>query len=296
LIVLFVSVLANSFIELFIAFNQSNEKFKKAGLLRPIRAILLLLLLLGVLIYNKLTFENVSILIMVSYLIPAIVLLKKDFRFSFAFKNNLKHVLYLIKTYKLFFIYFLILALYAQSDIYFISHYFSTEELAEYGVAVRYYSMLLSLLPSISIIIKMKYFTKEVITDTNVQKKYALKWIKYTLPVAMGIYILLFFLTPIVFPILNGDMYDDSILLFRILSFGAIISYILSPNVALLFSQNKIKLLVLTALFTLLFNIFGNLYVISKYRIIGVTFVTVLSHFVLNFIGNLIFFYKTKFS
>lgn len=169
-----------------------------------------------------------------------------------------------------------------QTDVMFLTRFCSPHEVAIYGVANKYYLVVLSLLPAILIVLRVKY-SKGTIANNIVQRRSTIiNWLKISGIFAILLIIIGSIASMLLFPYLNGEEYNESIIVFNILLIGASLSYMTAPNVSLMVSSGKQKVLFFLSLGSFLLNFIGNLIFIPRYGANAAAFTTIFAHFLLN--------------
>ena len=92
------------------------------------------------------------------------------------------------------------------------------------------------------------------------------------------------FATPMM-KILNGNTYTDAILAFKVFVVGVGISYIFSPNVAVMMAAQKHKQLCLLAFVGLIINATINWFFLGTYGVVVTAVATVVANAVINIIS-----------
>lgn len=160
-------------------------------------------------------------------------------------------------------------------DVFMLSHFSTAEELANYGVAFRYYSMALLLLRSTHAVLLPK-FSKIDMQDLTRQRQFTLKWLKATvwliIPIAVGD----MFGKPL-FMRMNGIQYEKAFYVFVIFSFGVWFSLMFSPSVNVLMSRRDFKFLFTLAVGAAVLNFTGNYVIIPLWGGFGAALVTISS-------------------
>ena len=189
-------------------------------------------------------------------------------------------------------IYTLILNMFNQADIFMINRFLGDVDVSNYGVAFKYYSIALTLLSSIQMVLRVKTSSHEMIDNENKQREFTINWIKKVLPFSSIITVMAIVASWFIFPIVNGSQYNNSILTFNILMVGAGISYITAPNINIMRASGKHKLLCLIAFGALCINLIGNYLFIPAYGINAAAVTTIVSQFFLNGIATFVILYK----
>lgn len=269
-------------------YYQAREAFKRAGIIFCLKNILALAFTLIVAVAVK--FELIHIIYIyiftsmgiALYCLFRIISESKVIKFQFKeVRDNLRSSLWLI-------LYCLFLSLFTQMDIFMVSALLDTDMLANYGVANKYYSLLLTLLPPIMTVLKVRTARADIIDDMSRQKDYIINWIRGTTPVVTLIAAVVGICAQFVFPVVNGAQYSASIPAFQILCVGVVFSYIFAPNVGMLITMRREKTLCLLGVFTCMANIAGNYWLIPIFGINAAALTTVISNAFINISSVLI--------
>lgn len=267
---------------------QAYEKYKVGGWLNNIRNfITIIFILLSLLILTKINSIIAIYIYIISGVISAIIgiciIMRSE---SINFKNV--EVISLIKEMGLLFLYYILVNLNSGVDIALLKRLSTGDVIAEYGIAYKYYILLISILPSITAVFRVRT-SKIEYTLNSVNRRNSMKnWIKKTSYYLIPIAVLGQIIISPVMNLLNGVQYKNSIGAFRIFFVGAIFSYILSPGVSFLISSKKYIYICILAFSALIINVIGNIILIPKFGLIGATFSTVFSTFIINFGANFI--------
>jgi len=180
--------------------------------------------------------------------------------------------------------YYFMLSSFQRLDIFMLSHFSSTEELANYGVAYRYYSAGLLLLGSIHAVLLPK-FSKVDIQVPELQRKFACRWLRVTGWLAIPIGLCDIFGKPLFIQV-NGAGYENSFYIFIVFSFGIWLSLMFSPLVNILMSRKAFKFLFALATGALVLNFTGNYLLIPLWGGLGAALITILSFALINVISG----------
>jgi O-antigen/teichoic acid export membrane protein len=171
--------------------------------------------------------------------------------------------------------YFFILTTFQRLDIFMLSHFSSEKELANYGVAFRYYSISLLALSSIHAVLLPRFSRVDMLDSVN-QNQFIFKWLKATVWLIIPIAIVDIFGKSL-FVWINGTQYEKAFYIFTILSIGVWLSLMFSPLVNVLMARKAFKFLCISAIGTFVFNFIGNYFFISLWGGFGAAFVIILS-------------------
>ncbi len=173
-------------------------------------------------------------------------------------------------------VYFFTLTAFQRLDVFMLSHLSTERELANYGIAFRYYSLALLLLGSIHAVL-LPQFSKIEMQDAAKQRQFALKWLKIVVWIIIPITIIDAFGKPL-FIWVNGVQYEKAFYIFVVFSIGVWLSLMFSPLVNVLMSRKAFKFLFLLSLCALILNFTGNYLLIPLWGGVGAAVVTIFSH------------------
>ena len=183
-------------------------------------------------------------------------------------------------------VYYSILAVMNQCNIILMSRYSDELQIACYGVALKYYSLLLMVLPVIHTVLRVKTSHKEYTQDAGKCRTFVFSWLKTTGPA--GIVLIPFFIfgAHLVLPYLNGVKYNAAIPVLDIFIVGAMISLVFAPNVPILMAMHRHGLMCLYVFIGLAVNVIGFL-LTSGMGALSAAFWTVAANAVLNISSTL---------
>ena len=203
------------------------------------------------------------------------------------FKNiNIKDIIYKYKEIKIYIKEFIIdsgwLTAYILAmtvlggyiGIFMLIHFSTKTELANYGVAFKYYSVSLLVLGSINSVLLPK-FSKIAFNALNSQK-FIFKWLKTTWWIIIPTIIFILYGKPL-YVFISGEQYEKSFYMFSVLSIGICLSLMLSPLVNILISKKDFKFLFLLSIAALLINLIGNYFFVKKFGGLGAAIVVLLT-------------------
>ncbi|QUL53901.1 oligosaccharide flippase family protein [Paenibacillus tritici] len=264
---------------------QSREMYVKSGITNNLRNVFLLLFLLILLFFiGKADSQLVFIIYVVCGILAfffGIYSIYKGVTFKQILMDldNLKSMLHdsigII-------IYLIILNIINQIDVVMISHLMSVNDVAIYGIAFKYYSLLLTLLPSIKAVLRVRTSKKEYIDNFVQRRDFTLSWLKKTWIFVVPFSLMIIFASDIFMPILNGSQYDKSISTFKILAIGVGISYMFASNTSIMMAAKKYKTLCALAVLALGIDILLTWILIPIWGINGAAIGTITAHTFIN--------------
>ena len=278
---------------------QAEERFKFYIMTLLARDFFIFVLILFLALTKRLEFLNVAIVFITVNILVGIgsgcYIFRKKIdlnQMENFFKNHAEVIKNFIHSTFWLITYFIMLSLFQRMDIFMLSHLSTELELAIYGVAFRYYSAVLLLLNSIHAVLLPK-FSKIEMMEINKQKKFMLKWVS-TLGWVIIPLIVFDFWGKSLFTLLNGTQYEKSFQVFVIFSIGIWLSLTFSPTVSILMSRKEFKFLFELSVISVILNFIGNYYFIPIWGAKGASFVTILTHAVINVSATLKVFCQDK--
>lgn len=273
-------------VQLNIAFFQSREFYTKSGVVENVKQLSLLACIalaigltagslpsvLAAYCISGISCFVISLAMIVRLMKRGEVLVAVDFS---AGKEFLAVSVWLI-------LYSVATQLYNQANITMLTIYGSTQAVAEFGVASKYFNMVLLFLPSMKTVLRVRMSKAEMTESTEKQREFAIKWFKKTTVPFIVITSICCIGAQVVFPYLNGDGYNAAIPMFQILCINALSAYIFAPASALIMSLNRYGLQFAIAIMSLVINLTGNYFLIPLYGGIGTSIATTLSQVALN--------------
>lgn len=279
------------------AFYQAKNMFAKAGIIGNVRVITLLVTTVFIFfIFGKSckTLHIMSVYVGSGLFAVAYCMYCIFFRERTAFSKNNTEAKKMLQESLWLILYCLIINLFNQLDIFMMKYWNMVNEVAQYGVAFRYYSIALSLLPAIQTVLRVKTADMKIVDSDDAKTKMAKSWVKSVAIFAICIVAVGQALSAPVLHLLNGAAYDGAIPIFRVLLVSVGISYLTAPNVGLMMSGNRQKMMCLIAFAALVVNLVGNYLFIPTYGGTAAAFTTVISQSILNVSCTLIIIKKKQ--
>lgn len=273
-------------IQIDIAFLQSRERYAAAGVVENCKQGAILLLVIGAVVAFGATVDS----ILLAYLLSGVLCLAISMGYfwqpirtgSLRFVLDRSEARNFIAVSFWLILYSAVMQTFNQVDVSMLTAFRMTEQVAEYGVALKYYNIILVLLPSIKTVLRVRMSKAEMTTSVVRQREFALRWMrKATVPFLIGVGLLCVG-AQFLFPILNGVVYDRAIFVFDILCVSAFFAYVLAPSVSLVMSLGRYREQFLLALLALAVNTAGNWLLIPGWGAVGVAISTTVSQFILN--------------
>ncbi len=263
------------------SYFQVREKYIHNGIILNVKNLLLFISCVIIYFLFNFNFKVVTLIyiFITGFSLPVLLYIIIKNRFKSVSRLT---IIDFFKTSSWLLIYSIFISLLSQIDIFIVSIYLTSVEISNFGVAFRYYGVLLSILPSIAMVLRIRTSKKDLIDNEVEQRKFILDWIKITSKTIIPLIVLCIIIVPLFWTTLNGFAYNDAILPFQILSIGVAISYIFSPNIAIIMAMKKYKLLCLVTFIALGLNIIGDIVIVGYLGIVGISMITILAHAFLN--------------
>lgn len=265
---------------------QAEERFGvyvKTLWLRQILIFLAVLVLFG---FRLLDFQHVAKSVLVVELLTGAVVCWHIFRhFSMrmvvsVLRDQFDVVKDFLSASKWLIAYAVVLVAFDRLNIFMLSHLSTESELANFGVAYRYFSLALLLLGSIHAVL-LPLLSKVDMQDLDRQRKFALKWTKATCWLIVPILLAGFLLKPL-FIWINGQQYNGAFYILLVLLPSLWIGLMCSPLVNIIIVRKELKLLFSLGAAALILSFCGNYLFIPPFGGLGAAVVAVLSYALVN--------------
>lgn len=180
--------------------------------------------------------------------------------------------------YRFLFSYFCILAVFSQLDVFMLKAIASSHQLAAYGAAFRYYTLLSLALASIHAVLlpTIQQLKSSHQLDQLLSKHFKVLFF-FALATLLGAWA-----AGWIIPAIDMGKYPESVTVFRILSVSAILSFALSPHVNLLMRFEDFKFLTILISVALVINLGLNFPLVRTRGAIGAAIATLIAYLVLN--------------
>lgn len=268
-----------------IVFFQAREKYSKAGIISNISVMVMMVLLTFVFIFPtnmRLWFIlGVCLFVYLCTLFGGSVYVNRVASRDTVVENNdvlrnmLKESFWII-------MYMFVLSAFNQLDVFLLEKVKGAHDVASYGVAHKYYSVLISALPAIQVVLRVKNSSVEMVGSTTKRRDAVVTWMRKVTPLCIAIVLLGVPAAHVFMPLLNGAQYYDAVYIFDILLIGVGLSYLTAPNVSVMLSAGKQKTLFYLAIGAFLINVIGNVLLIPSMGAKAAAATTIVAHFFLN--------------
>lgn len=276
--VILILILATLFTEYVRSIFQQEMRFLRYSLIDTARTLLFCMGLLLVIFVLKLEPRAVEVILLQAGV--AMVVFFTAFGKSLALKEmlHLGKAWNLVKTiiqgnYRYLFGYFFLLAFLSQIDVFTLQTIGTTHQVATYGSAFRYYTILILALNSVHAVLLPTIQNAANIRDLNRIYRNNIKIVMIVAPVIFISAIL----AQWIIPLIDKGRYPEATLVFRILSISALISLVFSPHVNVVMRFEDFKFLVLVIALGLVLSIGLNVVLIPAFGASGTAVATLAS-------------------
>ena len=275
--------------QLNIVFFQAREQYSFGGVVSNIKNILVALVLS--LIFISSVNVKLSPLLMVYLAVVALawivtlVLINKNLKkdgLVYSRETGKQFFLAMLQDSGWIMMYAFMLSAFNQLDVMLLTYMRPQADVAGYGVAYKYYANVLSLLPALQVVLRVRNSKIEMATNKELRRRSVLEWVRKSAPLALLLFVAGSIGSYLCFPILNGAKYNSSIFTFDILLIGACLSYVTAPNVSFMLSGGKQKTMFFLSIGSFLINAVGNYIFIPHYGANAAAVTTIMAHFFLN--------------
>ena len=280
------------------AFLQSREHYAAAGVLENCKQGAILAFVVGAIVLFGASIDSILVAYLLSGILCFVVSIGyfrrplQDGSLRFVLDKGEARDFIAVSIWLI--LYSSVMQTFNQVDVSMLTAWGTAAQVAEYGVALKYYNIVLILLPSIKTVLRVRMSKAEMTTDVARQKAFSIRWIKKTaLPFLLGV-VALCLGAQALFPVLNGEAYDSAIPVFNVLCVGAFFAYVLAPSVSLVMSLGRYKEQFLLSLLALAINAGGNWALSPLWGAAGVAVSTTVSQFVLNASMTLLVFWHAR--
>lgn len=273
-------------VQLNIAFFQSRELYTKSGIVENVKQLTLLGFVALAIVAGAGSLGSVLASYcasgLVCFVMSAAMIAKAIARgnASIAFDFSVGREFLAVSVWLI--LYSVTTQLYNQANITMLSVLGTPQEVAAFGVASRYFNMVLLLLPSIKTVLRVRMSKAEMTSSTVKQREFSARWFKKTTLPFVAATVVCCVCSQMLFPVLNGEEYNVAIPMFQILCVNALSAYVFAPASALIMSLNRYGLQFAISVASLAINLIGNYLLIPQFGGLGTAIATTVSQVALN--------------
>ena len=278
---------AQSLVKLNQTFFQAYEKYRKSGIILNIKNIFTLAVLVIVYLITRsvtVTFIAVIAIVAVSLAFGAgwfWIRSIKDTGGS-PLKDSVGAFVKLIKESVWLIAYLIVQNFFISICLVIINTIGTESDVANFGVANKYFSIMMLFLSSMQTVLRVKTCKPEFAEDSAYRKAYICSWIKKALILAGGVALAAIVVAPWIFPILNGGKYEVSIRIFQVLMIAMALGYVFSVCTVMLMGMKRYKTLFFLAVISLALSAACCYFLYPLIGILSAAIAVVVSNMVLN--------------
>lgn len=270
------------------SFFQAENQYKKSGIITNIKNVSFFVF---VLIAYMVTRNSSSLLIIVLMVLSAtiafVISLQSISRYNSNNTKTIKFVSFksLIKEGGLCLVYCFFVALFDQSNILILSIVGDSQDVANFGVASKYYALILMFLSSLLTVLRVKVSDNKYVEDSIERKLFINKWIKKIWWISLMICVCCIFAAEALFPLINGVQYDGAIVVFQVLMIGVFVSYTFAPSSALMLTAERYLFLCVNSFASLVIGCLICYWGVPVYGVIASGLSVVVSNAIFNVVN-----------
>lgn len=183
----------------------------------------------------------------------------------------------LIKSSSPIFLYFILSSILSQMDFIFLRFLSDSQQLSTYGASFQYYLFLILVMNSLKQVLLPMLSREKGLSIVELTRQLSSVYYLYVILVVS-----LVVTSPYWTFFVEGGKYQESPLVFSILSISSIFSMVLSPSSEILQANNKYKFMLLVLVATCAINAILNYVLVTGYGAVGVSLATLISFVFLN--------------
>jgi|GEM_PF-6274193 O-antigen/teichoic acid export membrane protein len=264
-------------------YYQVQERYKKAGVFIALEKVMFFLLILLIFFLWELNFLRVvllRIILLSSLALFFIIMILKDVLSNSELNLNFGRFYAFIRASFWLILYFVTQSFFSYMDIFMISRLTTPEDLANYGVAYKYFSLLLLLYPTLKTVLKVRTSKIDMVESIDKQRQFLKRWLKTSSIFFVPGAVVIVLVADVIMNLLNGPRYAASIMPFKLLVLTAMLYYIFSANIDIFRAKKRYFQLFCFGLGAVIMNFILNLKLIPIYGISGAAFATLLSELI----------------
>jgi O-antigen/teichoic acid export membrane protein len=171
-------------------------------------------------------------------------------------------------------LYYVAAAGFAYVDVLVAGALLDDEEVATLGASVRYLGLILSAMPALGVILRVRTSQVDIVDSPTNQRQLLIGWMRRSALPAVVFVVAGIFLAPLVIPRIDGGQYPDSVVVLQIFLALALAAYVTAPASSVVMAQRRYATLALLYLGALLVNFLGDVAVAPHFGIIGIAIVS----------------------
>ena len=231
------------------SYFQILERFRTSGVILNIRNILMFFALL--IIFAMMKTISVQSLMIVSIVGTLLAFFVGDLYINRSATNNeledkyghFSELFSLIKESGWLIAYLIFANFFSSACLLILNILGTHEEVACYGVANKYFSIMMLFLSSLQTVLRVKTCKPQFVTDSEYRKNFIRSWTRKASILSGAIAAVACLASSFLFPIINGTEYNNAIPIFQVLMIAMALGYTFSVNTIMMISIGKQKFL-----------------------------------------------------
>ena len=270
------------------SFFQSKMEFKKSGYAVNLKNFSLLALILLVYLFcNHISSESAAVVTTISGAIAFVacfIWIWIDNK-SYSIHTSKDMLFRLIGESKWLILYLIFQSLFGSICIILLNQMGTRADVANFGVANKYYGIFLVFLSSLQTVLRVKTNQKEYVDKASKRREFSINWVKQVFPLALAVVLVAELAAGFALPLLNGDGYGNAVAAFRILLLAVFAGYLFSPNTAILIAAKRHKLLLGLAIISCITGGLSCFFLLPYIGVMAAAISIVISNLILNGTG-----------
>jgi O-antigen/teichoic acid export membrane protein len=275
----FIYGLGQATTDLLIYRHQAQLAFRRAGQLNLARSAILLATSLVIAVVGRQSGFEASLLLAVTLAGFGVIAASSVLRLELAGGVDRVSLRAALSGTPWLTIYSLASAAYSNSDVLVVAAVLSKYDTAAFGVAQRYYSIVLGAVPALIAVFRVRTSQVDLVDSVPAQRKMLLGWMRRVAPIIAAGSVAAAIAASFVLPLIDRGRYPQAITVFQILLIYAAALYLVLPAPNLLMARQRYALLAAITVAEVSFDVLGDVVVAPLWGLVGVavwaTFVNV---------------------
>lgn len=165
-------------------------------------------------------------------------------------------------------------------DVFMVATRLGKQEVASYGAALRYFSLIMGATPALLILARVRTAQHDIVDSAVAQQRLLRSWLRrITLP-AVGTCGVSAALAPLLIPLVDEGKYPESIPVLQLMMGAAFLVYVATPAASMLMTQQRFRLLVGLSVAGTLVRIPGEYLLADPLGVVGVAAASDAAYFI----------------
>jgi len=273
------------------AYFQAKGEFRHSGYATNFKNISLLVCVIIVFAFARKISANVAVIItcisaFIAFAACVIWIWKDNKSISFSVSKHLLKLLF--SESKWLVLYLIFQSFFSSVCVVILNTYGTVSDVANFGVANKYYNLLLMFLTSLQTVLRVKTCQKEMVDSAEKRREFSVNWLKKVWPLAGSVCLIAVLSAGVILPFLNGDGYAPSITVFRVLMLSVFFGYVFSPNTSIMIAAKQHKLLFFLAVGCCVIGAAICYFLLPVFGVVAAAISITISNLLLNLTGFII--------